>query len=96
MGRAQAMLTHGNAKQAGRYGRPRLTGINRLGEAEEANSGAVTIWRFPPHGALLDGGLINDYRTIIAGAQDLLNDASLPPLVAGALPGELAVEMPRR
>jgi hypothetical protein len=96
MGMAQVMLTHGKAKQVGRNGRPRLTGINRFGEAEEANSGAVTIGRFSPHGALLDGGLINDYRTIIAGAQDLLNNTNLPSLVTGTLPGEYTVEMPRR
>jgi hypothetical protein len=95
-GRAQAILTHFNAERMGRNRRPRVAGIDRLREAKETNSGPVAIRLFEPHSPLLDGRLINDGRSLIAGAQDLVKEANLPRLATGALPGELAVELPRR
>lgn len=90
------MSTCCNAQKAGRKGRPSVAGIDRLREAEETNSGPVAIGRFSPHGPLLDGRLINDGRSVSAAAQDLVKEANLPRLETGALPGEVAVELPRR
>jgi hypothetical protein len=86
------MSTAFNANTGARKRRPRRERIDRLWEAEEANPGALAIGILSPDGALLEGGLIQDRRPIMAGAQDLLKEPDLPRLVAGMLPGECAVD----
>jgi hypothetical protein len=95
MGILRAVVTHFYTRQGGRNKRPGVERINGLWEADEANPRALAIRLLSPDGTLLDGGLIHNNRTISAAVQDLTNDANLPCLVTGALPGKCAVDMPR-